>query len=137
MAAQKQLPHIRNVDIDDSGLLTEVAIVKEIDDGTIHYINISNLADIEKARLKKILLSPHADKYALWELLSQATLSNGMNALDFFHYNFIKVKRAKGSKPLATSGLGTVTTKADPDTLPGAEFSNAMESEIDVTGMRK
>lgn len=131
-----QLPHIRNVDIDDSGLLTEIAVVKEIEDGTIHYINISTLADIEKARLKKILLSPHADKYPLWELLSQATLSNGMNALDFFHYNFIKIKRAKGSKPLKSAGLDSTNTLADTGKMPGSEFANPMEAEIDVQGLR-
>lgn len=92
-----QLNHIEQLDIDDTGLLQEVAVVKREDDGTIHYILVDALHPLDKSRLKKIVTSQHADKYSLWELMSQAKLSNGMNALDFFHYNFIKVKRAPGS----------------------------------------
>ncbi len=96
--AELKLNHIEQLDIDDTGLLREVAVLKREEDGTIHYIPIETLHPLDKSRLKKIVTSQHADKYSLWELMSQAKLSNGMNALDFFHYNFVKVKRAPGSK---------------------------------------
>lgn len=97
MAETKKLHHIEQLDIDETGLLQEVAIVKREEDGTVHFIQVDSLHPLDKSRLKKIVTSQHADKYPLWELMSQAKLSNGMNALDFFHYNFVKVKRAPGS----------------------------------------
>ena len=96
--SEQKMHHIEQLDIDDSGLLREVAVVKREDDGSIHYILIEQLHPLDKSRLKKIVTSQHADKYPLWELMSQVKLSNGMNALDFYHYNFVKVKRAPGSK---------------------------------------
>ena len=124
------LPHIFRVDIDDSGLLQEVAIVKEENDGTIYYIPVSPLHTIDKQRLKKIVTSVHAEKYPLWELLSQATLSNGMNALDFFHFNAIKVKRPKGALS-SHDTLAGVSVKRGIDTMIGSDFSNPAEATLD------
>jgi len=123
------LPHIFRVDIDDSGLLQEVAIVKEEEDGTIYYIQIATLHNIDKQRLKKIVTSVHANKYPLWELLSQARLSNGMNALDFFHYNCVKTKRPKGalaSRDSLVSVKGNVS-----DEMIGSDYSNPAEATLD------
>ena len=126
------LPHIFRVDVDDSGLLQEVAIVKEEDDGTIYYIPVSSLHQIDKQRLKKIVTSVHADKYPLWELLSQATLSNGMNALDFFHFNCVKNKRPKGALA-SRDTLGGVSTKIS-DKMVGTEYgTNPAEASLDTS----
>ena len=124
------LPHIFRVDIDDSGLLQEIAIVKEENDGTIYYIPVSPLHTIDKQRLKKIVTSIHADKYPLWELLSQATLSNGMNALDFFQFNAIKTKRPKGALASHES-LSNVPLKKGNDSMIGSDFSNPAEVSLD------
>lgn len=125
------LPHIYRVDVDDSGLLMEVAVVKEESDGTIYYIPISPLHQIDKQRLKKIVTSVHADKYPLWELLSQATLSNGMNALDFFHFNCVKVKRPKGALA-SRDTLASVAGKVS-DKMIGSDFTNPAEAALDKT----
>jgi hypothetical protein len=130
-----QVSHVFLVDIDDSGLLKEVAIVKEDDDGTMYYIDIDSLHNIDKARLKRIVTSIHADKYPLWELLSQARLSNGMNALDFFHYNCVKVKRPKGAR--ASSGSLASFKGVVGDQMVGTEFgTNPSEAEIAPGGAR-
>ncbi len=123
------LPHIFRMDVDDSGLLQEVAVVKEDGDGTIYYIPIAPLHQIDKQRLKKIVTNIHADKYSLWELLSQATLSNGMNALDFFHYNCVKVKRPKGALA-SRETLGNVTGNIS-DKVIGSDFANPAEAMLD------
>lgn len=92
-----KLHHVEYIDVNDDGILEEVAIVKREANGTIHYIDIAPLHPIEKARLKNIVTSQHADKYPLWELMAQTKLENGMDALSFFHQSLIKVKRAPGS----------------------------------------
>ena len=70
------------------------------------------------------MTSQHADKYPLWELLSQSKLENGMNALDFFHSNLIKVKRGTGTTSTQFGGgLATTTKKLDLK-MPGEQFSD-------------
>jgi len=124
------LPHIYLCDIDDSGLLREVALVKEFKDGSIYYIDVDPLHQIDKARLKKIVSGPHSDKYSLWELLAMSKLSNGMNALDFFHSNCVKVKRPKGARASA-GGLADAYNVSD--TMIGSDFSNPAEAMLDPT----
>ena len=125
------LPHIFLCDIDDSGLLKEIAVVKKLKDGSLFYIDVDPLHPIDKARLKKIVSSQHADKYELWDLMSQARLSNGMNALDFFHSNYVKVKRPKGARA-AIGGLETVAGNIS-DNIVGSEFANPAEATLDPT----
>ena len=101
------LPHIFLCDVDDSGLLREILVVKQFKDGSMYYIDIDPLHQIDKVRIKKIVKSQHADKYAAWELMAMNKLSNGMNALDFFHSNCVKVKRPKGARA-SVGGLESI-----------------------------
>jgi hypothetical protein len=116
------LKHVWLVDWNDDGLLKEIAIVKETADGTLFGIEVDKLHPIDKKRLKSVITSVHADKYPLWELLSQGRLNNGMNALDFFHMNYVKVKRPKGA--VIGGGLASVELGGDDDKMIGAEFAD-------------
>lgn len=127
---QTSLPHVFLCDIDDSGLLREIAVVKEFKDGSIYYIDIDPLHQIDKSRLKKIVTSPHADKYPLWELLGMSKLSNGMNALDFFHSNCVKTKRPKGARA-SMGGLEQVVASMDSGSMIGSNFTNPAEASLD------
>ena len=115
------LKHVFLCDWNDDGLLKEIAVVMEAADGSIYGIEIDKLHDIDKKRLKKFLVSIHADKYPLWELLSQGKLNNGVNPLDFFHMNYVKVKRPRGA--VLGGGLASVEVYGQ-DTMIGAEFSD-------------
>lgn len=127
------LPHIFLCDIDDSGLLKEILVVKKYQDGSIYYVQIDPLHQIDKSRIKKIVSSAHADKYEAWELLSQARLSNGMNALDFFHSNNVKVKRPKGARATNPNlGLDSVSAYGT-SSMIGSEFTNPAEATLDRT----
>jgi hypothetical protein len=122
------LPHVFHCDIDDSGLLKEIFLVKKYKDGTIFYIEVDPLHQIDKARLKKIVTSQHAKLYEGYELLSQHKLSNGMNALDFFHVNCVKVKRPKGARA-NSGGLESVSSGVR-DQMIGADFVNPAEARL-------
>ena len=100
------LRHVFLLDWNDDGLLKEIAIVMEKNDGTIYGIEVEKLHPIDKSRLKKFLVSVHADKYPLWELLSQGKLNNGVNPLDFFHMNYVKIKRPRGA--ILGGGLASI-----------------------------
>ena len=115
------LRHVYLIDWNDDGLLKEIAVVLEAKDGTIFGIDVEKLHPIDKKRLKKIITSQHADKYPLWELMSQGRLNNGMNALDFFHTNYVKIKRPRGA--ILGGGLASVEIDGD-DTMIGSDFSD-------------
>jgi hypothetical protein len=123
------LPHVFLCDVDDSGLMKEILVVKKFKDGSLYYIEIDALHAIDKGRIKKIVTSQHADKYECWDLLSQSKLSNGMNALDFFHSNNVKVKRPKGARA-SSGGLDTVAAYGN-DKMIGADFTNPAEATLD------
>lgn len=89
--------HVFLIDWDDNGIFKEVVVLKEFEDGTIRGIEVERLHPIDKSRIKKIVTSQHADKYELWELMSQITMKNGYNALDFFTVNYMKEKRPRGA----------------------------------------
>ena len=116
------LRHIWLIDWNDDGLLKEIAVVMETQDGTLFGIEVSRLHPIDKARLKKVVTSVHADKYPLWELLSQGKLNNGLNALDFFHQNYVKVKRPRGA--VIGGGLASVQLDLDDGIQIGSAFSD-------------
>ena len=127
------IPHVELLDVDDNGVVREIAIVKREKAGTIHYIDIDKLSHIDKVRLRNILASPHANKYELWELLSMTTINNGMNALEFFHNNFVKVKRPVGARATSSSISSIAPAPAASGNMIGSEFSNPSEAELDGT----
>lgn len=122
------LKHVFLIDWNDTGVLMEIAVVM-IDprDGSIFGIPVENLHPIDKSRLKKFLVSVHADKYALWELLSQGKLNNGCNPLDYFHSNYVKVKRPLGA--VLGGGLASVEVYNDTKMI-GEEFSNPASATL-------
>lgn len=121
--------HIEYIDVNDDGVLEEVAVIKRWEDGSLSYIDVATLDPIDKGRLKKIITGVHADKYHLWELLAQAKLSNGMNALDFFHSNLVKIKRAQGSKNTSMYG-GMNNVKIDDGKMPGSDFTDTTSATV-------
>jgi len=122
------LPHVFLIDWNDDGMLKEIAVVMEKNDGTIFGIEVDKLHSIDKQRLKKFLVSVHADKYPLWELLSQGRLNNGMSALDFFHANYVKQKRPRGA--VLGGGLASVEVYNTSDKMIGSEFANPSTATI-------
>lgn len=115
--------HVFMVDINDNGLLREVAVLKEdMGSGSLVYIDIALLDNIDKGRLKRLVTSVHADKYALWELMDQERLPNGMNALDYFH-QMTRVKQGPGYVN-TTMGGGLAGARMESANIAGG-FTNA------------
>ena len=121
------LNHVFLIDWNDDGILREIAVVMEDPQGAIYGIEIDRLHPIDKSRLKKFIVSVHADKYPLWELLSQGQLNNGINPLDFFHMNYVKVKRPRGA--ILGGGLASVEVYGD-DKVIGSQFSDPRGAQV-------
>lgn len=119
------LHHVFLIDWHDDGILREVVVVMEDPHGSIYGIEVNRLHPIDKKRLKKVISSMHADKYQLWELLVESRLNNGMNALDFFHENYIVVKRPRGAiGAMSMGGSMTTTTPDHSDKMIGSGFTS-------------
>ncbi len=123
------IKHVDYLDVEDNGQLREVAVVKRWEDGSVSYIDVSLLDNVDKGRLKYIIEGVHADKYQLFELLSQARLNNGLNALDYFH-PIVKMKRAPGHVNTTTGGGLSTVRAGGLGSLIGAEFSDPSKAEV-------
>lgn len=128
-----KFPHIYLCDIDDTGFLKEIAVLKKFQDGTIYYILVEGLDKVDKGRLKKIVSSVHATKYELFEIMSMSKLSNGINCLDYFHQNFVKVKRPKGAK-ITTTFDSIETAPTVSDKIIGSDNVDTEEAIVDKNG---
>ncbi len=103
----RQFPHIAAVDLFGKQIATEVAVMA-IDqrNGDLYFIRLDHLDPIDIKRLKQVILARDSARYALWDLMSQKTLPNGMNSLEFFQ-QFVKVRTVGGQivNPGAARGL--------------------------------
>jgi hypothetical protein len=84
------------VDLENTGIVSECAIMKRFDNGDIFYFPLNALDLFDKRRLRDILYSQTATMYTeLWKLLEQHTLGNGVNALTYFN-QLVKHRTAAG-----------------------------------------
>ena len=90
-----QYPHVEWLDLHSDGNLHEVAVIKRDQYGNTYFLQLNELDMIDKRRLAGILTNRNAPNMELYELLSQITLGNGVNSLQYFH-QLVKVKTPAG-----------------------------------------
>ena len=88
-------PHIFWLDLEGNGTMIECAVMKVFPNGDINYIMLASLDNIDKERMLKIINNRNSQMYELWDLMSQITLGNGKNALDYFS-QLVRAKTASG-----------------------------------------
>lgn len=124
-------PHVEWLDLYGDGTLHECAVVKKDNIGNVYFIRIRELDIVDKRRIAKILTGRNATNFALWDLLFQSTLGNGMNALEYFH-QYVKVKTPRGQ--IMQPQVGTIggaiagviqAPVAQPHATPAAEQPSA------------
>lgn len=130
-----RMNHIFNFDVADDGRYREVAVLKLAKgiDGSVasvHYIDIMLMDPVDKGRLKAIVTNVHADKYELWDLMSQNTLNNGKNALDYFH-QLVKVVYGPGAVNTSMGG-GLAGVQLERSQMIGSEFTDPSSGAIDT-----
>lgn len=77
-------PHTGWIDTAGRGVWEEVAIMTIDVNGSIHFFPLSALDRIDRNRFFSIVTNRTASSHPLYELCSQVTLGNGMNALTYF-----------------------------------------------------
>jgi hypothetical protein len=100
----REFPHVEWIDLRDDGTLHECAIMKRDANGNIYFFEIHSLDDIDKRRLFKVITNRNAHMYELWDLMSQVTLGNGVNALEYFH-QLVRVITPRGRIISPTLGV--------------------------------
>jgi hypothetical protein len=130
--------HIEFLDVEGTGIKKEVVVVKKWDNGVISYIDLAKLDKIDRARMKQVLSHPGAsnETVQLYQIMATITLSNGLNALDYFHSNFTKQYRPVNFQAQVGGALDGVDTRIVSTTMIGSEFANPAEAVIanDVAG---
>jgi len=126
---QGNLPHIFWIDIDNNGVYVECAVMKRDPLGNVSYFPLKTLDDIDKRRLHRILLNRNAEAFELWDLMSNITLNNGVNALDYFH-QLVIVLTPSGQKMRPQQGVigvgdsGTIDTRNKDDRAAMEDAAN-------------
>ena len=93
---QQKYRHYVSMDLYGNGVSHDVVIVKhDKDNDDVYFIKVGDLDSIDRARMRQILTKRNADTMPLWDVMSQVTLKNGENALEYFH-QMVKVRTASG-----------------------------------------
>jgi hypothetical protein len=92
---EQQYNHYRSMDIYGNGVGYNVVIVKEDANGDVYFIKEEDLDGVDIRRMKDILSRREAARTPLWDVMSQVTLKNGMNALEYFH-QLVLVRTSSG-----------------------------------------
>jgi hypothetical protein len=94
--AEKKYRHYVSMDLYGNGVAHDVLIVNEDkNNGDVYFIKVEDLDQIDRARVSNILSKRNADTMPLWDVMSQVTLKNGVNALEYFH-QLVKVRTKSG-----------------------------------------
>lgn len=102
-------PHVEWIDLYGDGTLHECAVVKRDGVGNTYFLRLRELDMVDKRRILKVVTGRNANNFALWDLLYQTTLGNGMNALSYFH-QYVRVKTPRGQ--IITPSVGTIGSAA-------------------------
>ncbi len=79
------LPHLKWIDLGGDGVLVECAVMSQDKFGNIVFIRVNQLDAVDRRRLLKIITNRNSNQFPLWDLMSNITLNNGVNALTYFH----------------------------------------------------
>lgn len=108
----KEFQHVQYLDLYGNGLFTEVVVIKEEINGDKYFLQTNLLDVIDLERLRNILDKRDSNLYAMWDLMSQTQLRNGMNALEYFHQ------------------LTRIKTKAGPIVQPSSSRSRMVQIQV-------
>ena len=134
------LPHIGWIDLKNNGILSECAIMKTDGFGNIYFFEVNKLDNIDKKRLVRLVTSRNAESFELWDLMSQITLNNGVNALEYFH-QLVRVISPDGviyspkSGVVGSIGTGEIDTN-DPAAMKEANARADLGQTVESGGKK-
>lgn len=112
----------------ENGIMTECAIMKRSPDGHIWFIPVNPLDIIDRQRILNIVRNRNSSIYELWDLMSNITLGNGINALAYFN-QLVKVRTPLGQILPFGSGFYGVQNSV-PNSVSNEDSSEQINSEL-------
>jgi len=115
--SSREYPHVEWLELYEDGKMYECAVLKQDASGNVFFFEVNSLDNIDRMRLAQLLSDRNANSFELWDLMSQRTLGNGINALAYFH-QLVKVLTPNGKVMDPRPGVmgimptGMVDTKA-------------------------
>ena len=91
---QHPFPHLEQIVIDNFEYEC-VVMKRDAGNGDLYYIKVLDMDDIDRQRMRTLLLKREARSFDLWDLLANNTLPNGCNALEYFD-QYVKGITANG-----------------------------------------
>lgn len=76
--------HVYWADIKGQGLLQEVVVVAHNPNGSVWFIPLESLDNIDKQRMFRLITDRTASMLPLYEIMAHVRLNNGINALEYF-----------------------------------------------------
>jgi hypothetical protein len=126
---QGNMPHLYWIDLSGDGVYTECAVMRKDGLGNVYFFPLNALDKIDKGRLARILSNRNATAFELWDLMSQITLNNGVNALTYFH-QLVEVITPNGRRMKPREGV--VGTNSGVVDMRGKEARAAMQAQADM-----
>jgi hypothetical protein len=111
-----EFPHVEWIELHGDGVMHECVVMKRDKAGNVLFFKTNDLDAIDKRRLGGILVDRQARHLELWDIMSQKTLGNGMNALVYFS-QLVKQLTTNGkildprSGQVGTGQVGTPTAQ--------------------------
>lgn len=112
----REFNHIEWIELYGDGIMHECAVMRRDPTGNVLFFRTNDLDDIDRRRLAGILSDRNAGGFQLWDLMTQKTLGNGMNALAYFN-QLVKILTPNGKivdPRLGQVGAGYVDSKTTP-----------------------
>jgi len=128
---QGSLPHIFWIDLRQDGTFTECAVMKRDKLGNVFYFPLTAIDDIDKKRLHKIVTNRNAVHFELWDLMSNITLNNGVNALSYFH-QLVRVMTPAGQSRRPQEGVVGINARDGTIDTRSADSRQMMEAAASV-----
>ena len=101
----QDFPHVYWIDLYRNNMMHECAVTKASPSGTVAFIKLNDLNEIDKQRLARILTNPMHKGKELYEAMQYTTLNNGENALKFFS-QMTQLLSPNGTITNASTGVG-------------------------------
>lgn len=115
----REYPHIEWLELNNDGILHECAVMKRDASGNVLFFKTNDLDEIDKRRLAGILMDRMSRTLELYDLMSNKTLGNGVNALIYFS-QLVQQLTPNGrvlnprSGQMGTGAVGTFNTNSQP-----------------------
>lgn len=76
--------HVYWADIKGQGLMQEVVVVAHNPNGSVWFIPVESLDNIDRQRMFRLITDRTAQMLPLYEIMAHVRLNNGINALEYF-----------------------------------------------------